>query len=247
MMAFVGVGAMVNSAYFTATWLTQSLPDPLAWLLSLIMVGFAVSAFETVVLFHAEKLGGPLTRIFITLGFGGLWATVVFFSITSVVAGQYTEWVDAQTAALASTESIAGAKTRYDHLRERQRLLKDRLEWKKAGAANLYSQAARTDQAEAPMAHANLAWLSKQADAEVATISDELNKINEEEAQLLQKYPALASTKNGAYPDFYGWLAEVFKTDPALTQFFISLAPALFVDLIAPAAIAIALFLQTKK
>jgi hypothetical protein len=254
LMGAIGIGASIISIYYTTVWLLEFLPWAFALLLSAIMVGFAVSAFETVILF----LSGQVTRSkvaqwSITLGFIILWAAVTFFSIFSTVAGQYNKFV--LNLKDQARQGIDTGKMNWESLQEQKRDLRSRLNEYKENSKT-YTEISKTmrgldKRTENDKTWAENQWSLNKTNKEIKAVLDELNKIREEERILLKeskdKGIILGVTKDTEnIVNFYGWLAKVLGIDKDKAQFFMSLLPACFVDLIGPVSIAISLFLRNK-
>jgi len=254
LMGIIGIGASVISIYYTTVWLLEFLPWAFALLLSSIMVGFAVSAFETVILF----LSGQVTRSriaqwSITLGFIILWISVTFFSIFSTIAGQYNKFVlNLQDKAKQGMDT---GKMNWESLQEQKQDLRMRLNEYRENVKT-YTEISKTMQGLEKRIENEKTWAENQyrlrkANEEIRTILTELNKARNEEQILLKESKdkgiilgITADTED--IVNFYGWIAKIFDIDKNKAQFFMSLLPAVFVDIISPAAIALALFLRNK-
>ncbi len=255
LMGVIGIGASVISIYYTTVWLIEFLPWAFALLLSAIMVGFAVSAFETVILF----LSGQVTRSraaqwSITIGFVILWVSVTFFSIFSTIAGQYNKFVlNLQDQA---KQGIDTGKMNWDSLQQQKEDLRVRLNEYRENSKT-YTEISKTMQGldkrtENDKTWSENQWRLKKANEEIKRLLDELNKIREEERILLKdskdKGIILGVTKDTEnIVNFYGWIAKIFNIDKDRAQFFMSLTPAIFVDFIGPISLAICLFLRNKS
>jgi hypothetical protein len=252
-MGVIGIGASIISIYYTAVWLVEFLPVAFALLLSSIMVGFSVSAFETVILFLSGQVAkSRWTKIFIASGFAVLWIIVSCFSIMSTVAGQYNKHI--ANIREQTRTGVESGKASWSILQERKAdLIKRMAEHRQqtgilnqllSGMGDIKS---RTDNTQL---WNETQYRLSEANKEIMKTSDELNKIrSEEERQIKESKRSgtiLSSTGSETLPDFYGWLAGIFKAQRDWIQFIMSLFPAVFVDIISPVGVALALFLRNK-
>lgn len=245
-MGIIGVGASVISIYYTTFWLLEFLPFAFALLLSSIMTGFSVSAFETVILF----LSGQVTKskwakIVVAVSFMLLFIVVSCFSMMSTVAGQYNKHV-ARLQEKQMTD-VGSGKTSWSLLQEQKSDLKQQIEEQRQQISLFNKILAGMNTVESKKqnerAWAETQWRLQKAVDSVSTMSLTMDKIREQEKKHSDK------SKNVGMKDiknFYGWISGITDIAEDKVQFWMSLFPAVFVDIISPVGIALALFLRKK-
>ena len=252
-MAVIGIGASIISVYYTTIWLLEFLPAAFALLLSGIMVGFCVTAFETVILFMSGYVTeGRVTKVVISLGFIFLWLVVTAFSIMSTVAGQYNRHVD--NLREYSKQGASVAHSQWLILQEQKTELQSRLSEYREQMKVLNNIMKSMGDLESRSGN-NKVWHETQfrlqnVGKQMSGLSIELDKVREKEREQISESRKTGAVLHGSaedIPDFYGWMSKVTGADRDKVQFWMSLFPAVFVDIIAPVSLAIALFLRRRK
>ena len=252
-MGVIGIGASAISIYYTAIWLFEFLPFFFAILLSTIMVGFSISTFEIIVLiFSGNILKSKYAKWSVSVIFSVLWIIVSTFSIISTVAGQYNKYVSGLQEQTRNGVSTGIAS--WGIIQERKRELQMRLSEYREQVLSLNKIISGLSNVEKRQENSGI-WgetqyrLSK-ANKEMNKISDELEKVRTEEKKQLEESRqhgvSLTINEGSGLPDFYGWFAKVVNVHKDRAQFLMSLFPAIFVDIISPIGIAIALFLRKR-
>lgn len=251
-MLVIGLGAVILSIYYTTIWLIDFLPLMLAVLLSTIMVGFSVSAFETLIAFLSGKVkSGPVSKLIISSAFIVLWIIVTFFSITSTVAGQYNKHIDQVKKKIAS--SPTGYK--LTAIREEKADCEIQLKDAREQLAMLSKIAGGMSDLSSRSSHGRVwndtQWRMVKVNKTIAGLLDRIQKLRSQESELLNSSKesgiVLANNKGEMILDFYDWLARVLGLSKDQVQFWMSLFPAVFVDVIAPVSLAVALFLKRQE
>ena len=252
-MGVIGIGAAAISIYYTAIWLFEFLPFFFAILLSTIMVGFSISAFEVIVLiFSGNILKSKYTKWSVSVMFSILWIIVSTFSIISTVAGQYNKYVSGLQEQTRNGVSTGIAS--WGIIQERKRELQMRLSEYREQVSSLNKIISGLSNLEQRQENSGI-WRETQyrlskANKEMNKISDELEKVRIEEKKQLEESRqhgvSLTINEGNGLPDFYGWFAKVVNVHKDRAQFLMSLFPAIFVDIISPIGIAIALFLRKR-
>lgn len=244
-MAIIGMGASWLSMYYTRIWLLEFLPASLASLLSSIMILFSVAAFETLLIFWANR------KMFPIVIFSFVWVVVLVFSVMSTIAGQYN-------ARVTKREEITIERTEITHARltlesydsEEKELLESlaekRIELKASQV--LFSQFDTLEQRKEDW---RFYWNTKRAmndsTLQIEKLQAQIKEVRETKRQLLKQSQQSAGivqeTEELVYASFYVWLSEVLKAKPMMIQFWLSIFPAVFIDIIAPLSISISLFL----
>lgn len=252
LMGIIGSGAAVISIYYTSIWLIEFLPFGLALLLSSIMVGFSVSAFEAIILFLSGQVTkSRISKMSIVSGMAVLWIIVTFFSIMSTVAGQYNKHVS--NLKVEAKSGVSTGKIRWSLLKERKHDIRKRLSEYRQQTSVLNKIISGMDDVESRLKNSGL-WYESQyklrkANKQISALSKKMGVVRKEERALLKesrKEGILLSNSKKDIPNFYGWLAKILGVAEDKVQFIMSLFPAIFVDLIAPVGIAMSLFLRNK-
>jgi hypothetical protein len=254
LMAIIGIGAAVISVYYTTIWLLEFLPWAFALLLSSIMVGFSVSAFETVILFMSGQVTESRTaKATIAGGFIILWIIVSFFSIASTVAGQYNRHV--QNLREEAKAGVSTGRQNWAILQEQKGELQKRLSEYREQVSTLNKIMAGMSDVESRTRN-NQVWYETQfrlqkANEQMSKVALDLDKVRDEERVRLEESRktgiVLSTTSAKDIPDFYAWLSNVTGAERDKAQFVMALFPAVFCDIMAPVALAVALFLRRKK
>lgn len=245
-MAIIGMGASWLSMHYTRVWLLEFLPDSLATMLSTIMILFSVASFETLLIFWANRKILPIVI------FSFVWIIVLIFSMMSTIAGQYNIRITKrEEITMERTEVIHTRLTLelYDSEEEElaESLTEKRIELRASQV--LYAQ---FDTLEKRKEDWRFYWNTKKAmdDAtlRIENLQAQLKEVREKKRQLLEQSQQSAGvveeTDELVYASFYVWLGEVLKARPMMVQFWLSIFPALFIDIIAPLSVGVSLFLS---
>lgn len=253
LMGVIGTGAAVISVYYTTIWLVEFLPWGFALLLSSIMVGFSIAAFEASILFLSGQVTeNRVSKISVVAGMFLLWIVVSFFSIMSTVAGQYNKHIFNLRG--TTEQSRNTDRMKWNILQEKKAEIKERLvDYKKQMSVFNNIMAGMNDVSS--RTKNNGVWYEsqyklKQVNKKIVQLNKSMDVVRTEEKKFLDQSKetgllldpgAKKKTKN-----FYSWLAGVTGIVQDKVQFGMSLFPAIFVDLIAPIGIAMSLFLRNK-
>lgn len=252
-MGAIGIGAAVISMYYTSRFTQELFPYTLlAYLLSGIMVGFNIMAFELILLFGNGQATTHWFRWPAAFAFFLLWIVVGGFSITATIAGQYNQHATSTTKTAMDSGSPKVLAIKYTNILTRKRLYEKQIKDAQTqnDILNKKQNEIKNDPKQAILFQQN-SWSITANNTQIATATTQYTKVVDEETAMLNEHPevsAMAQTEIGTeVPDFYGFLARVFGATRDVVQFWVSLFPAVFVDVIAPIAAAAALFLRGKK
>ncbi len=245
-MGLVGIGAILVSLYFTYTRLKEGLPGPLALLLSVIMICFSVSAFEVVILFVSKQITSHWYRWIVAFIFTIFWGVVTTFTVTSTIAVQYNEHARLAQAKNAAEFQTKADKVLWQSLQQQKTELTQRIKEKRellTEYSNINKSLVEQEKTETQ------AWRDNQyrlrlANSDMDKLNRDMNDILKKEATQLGKGSDVLAEN---IADFYDWLASILKADRDSVQFWMNMFPAVFIDVIAPAALAIALFLRRRR
>lgn len=226
----IGFGAIYMSVYYSYEWLNDFLSPFKAAMLASIMVMFAVSAFELIILFRKEK------KYYLVILFSFLWFIVTIFSMISTVAGQYNV-------------RIADLTERYQNQSLKEKQVQDKIDYKEQKAElrstladlrkdnNYYQkQLNRINIKENEKQYRYLSWNLRRVQNRIEKILKELDSLRTSGKfeKVIHKRP----------PDFYLWVASLFGWKPDMIQFWLSVFPAVFIDLVAPISVAVFMFVK---
>ena len=253
-MGIIGIGAGIISIYYTTIWFLEFLPWAFALLLSAIMVGFSIAAFETVILFLTGQVTKSRTaKISIATGFTILWIVVSAFSIVSTIAGQVNKHAQNLQESAKQEVNISGVS--WNLIQERKTDIRTRINEYRQQIKGYNSISAGMDNLDSRTANEKTwyetQWRLKKAQESLDKLSGDMDAVRIEEQALLEKSKKsgiVLSTKKEAKDtlNFYEWLAGILDMREDLVQFWLSLFPAVFVDVISPVGIAVSLFLRNK-
>lgn len=235
-LLIIGIGAVYMSIYYSDNWLREFLNPFRSLLLASIMVAFAVSAFELIILFFQRK------KYLLICVFSLLWLAVTVFSMVSTVAGQYNARIEKINERYKQEKVIVDANRKYreyqeqkEEYRERKKILADDIRQ----LQNILSQYITKEMIEKNKKQYNIfRWRFYQAKKEMKIISNKLVK--------LRKSTDITTAKKNP-PDFYIWISGITGFGPDMIQFWLSVFPAIFIDLIAPFSFAIVMFVRKEK
>lgn len=242
-LGFIGLGAIGVSTYYTSVWFLEYLPAFLAVFLALIMVFFSTMAFEVViVVLKAEQW-------FMAVGFSILFIVVLLFSMMSTIAGQYNQRLQVENAAIQESSDVVQARAAYELLVKQEKQIVEQIEGQKSlrkvyqGIFDSYDAAKR----EADLKGYNevRAQIDK-VDKSLLSLNAKLMDVQAQELAYLekQKGPGTIAETSVKTASFFVWVAGLFdnKIKADMIQFYFSVFPAVFVDLIAPFSLAFAFF-----
>jgi hypothetical protein len=233
-MAVVAAGAIYMSMYYSFQWLLEFLEPWRSGLLAFVMVVYLALSIQVAGRLYHDT--GAVKKVYATVIV--LTAVIVFaFSVISTIAGQYNATVDVQAESVnvQSTtieEQIAGIQDRMDSKRREIDVLQNLLEefdtLEKRTENWPYYITTRDD--------------LERLNSEYETLREELNAARERRAELAQTEGAQAVQAGS----FYQFLASLTGLSVWVVRFILSIAPALFIDVVGPVALAVALFLREE-
>jgi hypothetical protein len=247
-MLVIGAGAICLSVYYTSMWLSDFLPSCLAILLSSVMVGFSAMAFEIIIILSTER------RILLSILFSFLWVVVLLFSMISTVAGQYNQRIQNDIAENLQKVDVNHRKAALDIYNNNERELLSQLEDKKKERAAYQKLLAEVDTLEERIDNTS-GWVFRDTSRKLAKVDSDISEINVQLRNVRETKLKLLSSEDSAglieqtevqAASFYVWMSTVFSIAPKFVEFWMSLFPAIFIDLIAPFSLAISLFLRKK-
>ena len=233
---FIGTGATYMSILYSYTWFLSFLSYYNALILAVIMVLYAVGSFELIVLFYLKG------RKFIAFIFSFLWVIVTLFSMTSTVAGQYNSRMQEIKAVYERENKQFQNNSEVDTYNTQMELYKHELELTNSELERIQKALLQFESLDMINENRRL-YNSLYYQRRLA--SNNKIKLNEKIENLIKEKPVQILEKKEL--NFYQWVSMIFKFTPDNIQFWLSVFPALFIDLIAPLSFAVILFLQGNK
>lgn len=223
-MLAVGIGSILISIHYNIQEAVKYLPYGFAVVLSAAVVLFSVAAFETI-LYFLTRPGGGVKKWGSMAVLVLLWLSSISTSMSAVVIGRYSKYMDNLTTQTKQASGYSADRWTWDTLQGKKKVI--------VGKLSILRARDRTDKED------------RHLDALERSLSD----IQRRESVLVSRSPELTvqSGTAGAVSDPYAWFAGIFGADKNKIQFWLSMAPAFFVDIAAPIAIAIFLFLKRGK
>lgn len=250
-MLIIGIGAIILSIYYTAIWLCEFLHPVLAYLLSTIMVAFSVGVFEVIFVFRENK------QYLFTLPFIFLWIVVLCFSMVSTIAGQYNQRMENMNEEMIEDSSNILDRKGYEILLDEEKELEDRIQEKKKELTPFESIMSDfktiKDREENKWlywnTHEKIKGINKEIDKlrnDLIVKRDEIKSYYEKKKQEGKEVEAIEETVEKKV-SFYVWISSILSIEAKYIEFWLSVFPAVFVDIIAPLGVAVSMFLKRKK
>jgi len=240
-MLFVGIVASMMSVYYTYIWFLEFLKPFYAFCLSFAMVLFSVFIFETMLLLKKQKVKFYYLLIF-------PWIIVLIFSMTSTVAGQYNKRMTRVNKQLQQQNINLKNNVEIKNLENQLQIVNKQLKQKTEEREVFINLLKQFDTLEERKKDWKFYWNTYR---QLETTNKIIENLNNKFLQLSIDLTKLKK-ENIVYEkqikqDFYNWIGKMFKVDSNLFQFWLSVFPALFIDIISPIAFAIFLFLKNEN
>jgi hypothetical protein len=231
-LSLIGIGAAYMSIDYSYVWLLDFLTPFKAALLATIMVLFAISSFDLIILFKQKK------KYLFFIVFIFLWIIVTFFSMVSTVAGQYNvRMEDLQKRYKIENRANYAEQKRLEYM-NRKIDLREKLSALKNDNKYYQGLLFQYDSPEKIQQHKKMYnYLQKHARQTRWRINKTMTRINAVENN--DKYIG-----NKKPVDFYVWMSLLTELTPEMIQFLLSVFPAIFIDLIAPLSFAVVMFVR---
>ena len=231
-MVVVSIGSLYMSIYYSYQWLIEFLTPFRSGVLAIIMVLYLALSVQVSGLLLQR-------RQWVYMGAVVSTAIVVFvFSVISTIAGQYN------ATAAVEEEQVSFQISTIDTQIEDVRL---RMEQKNREIAVLQNLLEEFDSLEVRTERWTY-YITTRNDLqrlndEFEELRSELNTRIEEQRDTVQEAGAQAAQVGS----FYQFLSELTGGTVWVVRFLLSIAPALFIDIVGPIALAIALFLKGEE
>lgn len=241
-MLFIGIFAAYMSIYYTANWLFEFLHPVLSIILSGTMILFSIIAFEMIIILFGRKQFA-ISSIFIFL-----WVIVLIFSMVSTVAGQYNQRMANFNEKIFEKKDKINKNSELESYNIIEADLVDRMNYKKQEYDTLNNLLSEFDTLEKRKKNSSFFWDTykrlKVAEQDLKKIDDRLNEIRKKKLDNVLDLGVGTEASIENWPPFYSWLGGILDVRPDFVEFWMSVFPAIFIDLIAPLALAISMFLN---
>lgn len=241
---FASASCAITSIYFSNRWFAASQPGLIAFIMSVTIVATLTVAPEMALMLWKRS-----HRI-MALVVGLIAMVAMLFSMSSTVGGIYNATSEVM-AVLEGTAEEQAAEAGSTVAQAEITLLtsqKDRLVEAIAYDRNIASEYQdQINQAlalgENPEARKNVVFASNR-NAALARVRDAEAKLEEVEARIAVLLPdtiiAIAADDRPQVRDFNAWLGSQFGLPASRIEFLLAVFPAIFIDVIAPAMLAVA-------
>ena len=231
----IGFIAFMLSIYFTYLWFLNMLSGFKSFLLSIAMVGFSVMAFESILLFKKNK-----QNILVVI-FCFLWFTVVCFSMSTTLSGQlnleFKKQLDHNNVSTSDNNNLKLYESYSGQIEDNKVELKSVRE-EREKLQEFISKSTNFDKE-----YKNLNYRIYVKNNQIKNYKSEIIKLESKKEDLLKNN---TNTEKLIEQDFFSWVSDLFSINKNFLKFILFLAPALFLDIIAPLSFALVLFYKEK-
>jgi hypothetical protein len=242
-MGLIGVWAIILSMNYISVWFGEHLQGFFQWLFSSVAVLFNVMSFEvTIVLWrNRQKLASLL--------FGLVWVIVFVFCILAVISGQYNKRTEKIDEKNNKNNSINIKNIEYISYNKEVQDYQDQLNPKKDRLKKLNDRFILLDpdenKKEYDKTDSDIRTLEKQIDdleKKKKVSADKRSKLLKENESVegLTEDPSNKETS-------YQKIGSAINMSAEDVEFWMSLLPATFLDIISAMSLAVALFLRKKE
>lgn len=236
LMVIISISATIISIYYSWFWLSNYLNMFFSILLACTMIIYDVIAVQFLIFVKSNILK---SFIIFTVG------VVILFSMVSTIAGQYNSRIINAEKEIEESIEITHDRLIYENMKIQEKELINEIEIKIQERISFQKILASIDTVEKRKEDSPVFWDAKN---NLKIIEDNLkeNRKKLEDIRLkINEY--LSTTKEvGAIEkeenkSFYVWVSSIFGVSIDIIEFWLSLFPALFIDIIAPFGLMLAL------
>jgi hypothetical protein len=224
------------------------------------MLLFSVISFQVIIFIWHEKKQLPSNIVwykwivfefkenFLIFIFSILWIIVAVFSMGSTVAGQYNKYIltHKEQIKIKQHEDTTSKELLLEVLKAEENLLLSTIEEKRKYRNHIVSSLEQYNtielQIENKRNYDNLRSRLTITDNEIEALFVKLDETRTSIRTNIQEIIYIKDT----IKDFYEWISFVLNISKDIVQFGFSIIPALFIDIIAPTGVAVALFLKKR-
>jgi len=234
LLFFIGVGATYMSIYYSQMWLQEFLNFSLSLLLALVMVLYAVGSFELIILFRIKR------KFLMMIVFSFLWIIVSVFSMVSTIAGQYNGRMEKIQSMYTEKNKQFQNNQEVKKYNDSMQTYKEQLKDIQEQDQQIYKLLSNYDTVEKINANRRiynrLTWNRYKNNKKKEELLKKIEQLKKEKPlEILQK-----DKKN-----FYRWVDTIFHIGADRIQFWLSIFPAIFIDIVAPFSFAVVIFIKS--
>lgn len=241
-MLFVGLIAAGYSVYFTGIFLFETFHNIIgAMLFSFAMCVFSVGAFEVMLVFKQNKQRGLI------LLFSIVWLIATVFSMGSTIIGQYNARAENFNQVIEETKENTEEKLTWEIMNDEEESLKISIEESKVVYKDLQVLFGELTTKETKN------WFYWDTynkmiaeEKKLSGLKESLQKVRGDKKSFLAAGKTIEETEKQEV-NFYTWIESVLGWKADIVAFTLSIFPAVFIDIIAPLALAVSMFLRRKE
>jgi hypothetical protein len=224
-MGCVAIVDALVSWSFGRAYAEEFLPTWQAWLMAAAVVGYVAAAPEAAI--EAWRAGQRMVPVVLIVAY----IPVILFSSTAIIAGQYNK----RSAEMQTTESIESSKNNAEHeaLKAIEKDIRATIVRLNEDAKIIKDGASRLDPKS--WEYRTEMWRLQKVNDEIAKNEKDLQEVSK---KILTGAVAISGQKR---ENFFTWVGRSTGWPSNLIEFFLSIAPAIFCDLIAPLGLMVAL------
>lgn len=246
----VGAFAIILSVHYNITEAVHYLDPVFAVVFSLMTVLFTCTAFETAILFALMNIHW-IKKCLIVSFFSLLFVAGIVISMSSVVAGRYSKYIENQLTKTKEISGLSSDKFRWEEIQKTKTRLEQRIAAKQNQINQLHNISSTVKDVDVlEQKSKGFDYAQKRMDVieqELGKLYTELAAVQSKEQMSLDKSPELASATislSGIATDFHGWLHNVTGWAKDKIAFWLALIPAFLIDILGPVSMAVAIFLR---
>ena len=233
----IGIGASYLSVYFTFIWLNVVMPSVYAFSLSLFMVGFSIISFESFIIFKQRK------KYFLIFLFFVLWFAVFLFSMSSTVAGQYNKLLQKTITEQTDNSGNYNNVLLYTEYNEKVKDLELDLKSVREERAKLQEYLIEIDIKEEKASYDDVNYRIYLKNIRIDDLRWKIDVVKKQKEDLLKSDVKINVVENVS---FFDWVSSIINIPSNIIQFWLSIFPAIFIDIISPLSFAIVMFLKDE-
>lgn len=246
-MGVTGIGASFLSIYYTKIFADQFLPPILSIILSCIMVLFSVFMFDIIIITSTNK------NWLLLFSLSALWLLTISLSMYSTVHGQYNSKIIGKKQDKIGIIKIESNKFLWESMKKQEKEIEELIDLKEIDLKNTQKLLKEFDDLEKRTEKWRIYWntVSQRDEAQktILLLRGQLKEIRDKKISFIETVKDTGYTDSTTIKKVYfaDWLAKMFPFDPEMIRFTIYTSYAIFIDVIAPIAIAASMFLRRKE
>ena len=213
-------GSMYISTVHTATYLFDYTDKISSWLMSFVITVYCATAFEVVLLFFDRK------RYVLSSVFAVLWLAVVTFSMATTVSVFYDRYNFNMVEAQSENKETDSARFTLEVLKEQEKALRENIEFKRKDIE--YRQERE--------------YATTAVRVELEGLQNKLQTNLDKQMSVMSETPEVVKTEGEVRKkeSLFAFLGRKMKLDGGILEFIMSTLSAVFINLISPLSVSIA-------